>query len=215
MTTKLKVQNTTAQPVTVYLTLGATPGCVQDVAQLYFDNSIFINKLFNLQGYFALPANTTVEIKAPDGLGLNGNFCMASPPINCPTPEFSQGVNLAEFIINNGFQPNGQETVDISGVSGTNAFLEIDLDANDWTTNGGAVQVNVIANSTCYENTGLVGVFPFGCDNCTSSDNPPSCIGQHPEYANQEPICNVQRTATGNQGGTVLVKFNGMTPQPC
>ena len=215
MTTKLKVQNTTLQPVVVYLTLGATPGCVQDVANIYVDNGVHITRLFNLQGYFTVPSRATVELRAPDGLGFNGNFSIATPPLNCPTNEFQQGVNLAEFIINNGFQVNGQETIDISCVCGANSFLEYELDADDWTTNGGQVQVHKIANGMCFENTGLVGVFPYGCDNCTSSDNPPSCVGQHPEYANQDPICNVQRPASGNQGGTVLVKFKGMTPQPC
>ncbi len=71
-----------------------------------------------------------------------------------------------------------------------------------------------IANDTRYRNTGNVGVFPYGCDNCTSSDSPPACVGRHPEYANAEPICNVQRPAVGNDGGAVRVVFHGFTPVP-
>lgn len=212
MTTRLKVQNNTPDPKTVYITLGATVGCVQDVVNIQVDNGVTITRLFALQGYFVLPSLMTVELTAPDGRGFNGNFSIGTPPLNCPTAEFPQGVNLAEFIINNGFQDNGQETVDISCVCGANAFLEMHMDAYDWTTQSGSVLVNAIANATCYNNTGLIGVFPYGCDNCTSSDNPPECVGKHPEYANQTPICNVQRPAIANQGGTVLVKIMGMIP---
>ena len=148
------------------------------------------------------------------GLGLNGNFSFGTPPLNCPCVEWQEGVNLAEFIVNNSFQPGGQETVDISCVCGANAFIKMELSAGDWTTNGGAIAVSSMANSTRFQNRGLVGVFPYGCDNCTSSDAPPSCVGQQPDQANTLPICNVQRPAASNEGGTVHVTFAGFTPVP-
>lgn len=218
MTTKLEIRNDTEDEVQLYLTLGATPGCVQDVDSITvisYMNSLTITKLYPLMGYIMMPAKTTAELIAPAGMGFNGNISAATPPLNCPTPEFPEGVNLAEFIINNGFQVNGQETVDISCVAGANAYFEFELSADDWSTNGGAIiPVKHMHNDTRYRNTGLIGVFPYGCDNCTSSDNPPDCVGKQPQNANTLPICNVQRASGSNQGGTVHIVFKGMTPVP-
>jgi len=212
--THLEVSNVSHHAVLTYLTLGATPRCVQDVALITLSPDLGMNTLYPLMGSFVLPAGVTVKVTAPEGLGLNGNLCFGTPPLNCPCPEWPEGVCLAEVIINNGFQPGGQETVDISCVCGANAFIQMDLSADDWTSNGGAIAVSSCANTTRYQNTGLVGVFPYGCDNCTSSDNPPECIGQQPDQVNALPICNVQRPASGNQGGIVKVTFKGFTPVP-
>jgi hypothetical protein len=212
MTTKLELHNATDTDVTAYITLGATSGCVQDVALVTLSDGQSINKLFPLMGTINLAAKKTIELTAPVGMGFNGNFSFNTPPLNCPTPEFQFGVNLAEFIINNWFQPNGQETVDNSCVAGANAFIRFELSADDWTTNGGTITVKSFMNTVWSQNTGLIGVYPYGCDNCTASVSPPSCVGQQPQFVNKEPICNVQRSALSNQGGTVRVVFNGMTP---
>lgn len=214
MTTKLKLTNESNSSVLTYITLGATAGCVQDVGLLNVTGGITINKLYPLQGNFMLPAGLTIEISAPEGFGLNGNFSFGTPPLNCPCKDWQEGVALAEFIINNGFQVNGQETVDISCVCGSNAYLGFDLSSDDWTANGGLIQVKKIRNSTRFQNTGLVGVYPYGCDNCTESSSPPSCVGQQPQFANDLPICNVQRPAS-SPGGVVRVIFYGFTPVPC
>ena len=207
----MRVKNDTSGAVTVYVTLGATPGCVQDVTLLTISDSIVITKLYPLMGTFVLPATTTVTITAPAGDGFNGNFAFNTPPLNCPCPEWPEGVCLAEFIINNGFQVNGQETIDISCVCGANAFLEYELSADDW--NDGFNQVKHIKNNTRYENLNISGVYPYGCDNCTASVSPPSCVGIQPNV-NDLPICNVQRPASFNQGGDVTVVFKGFTPTP-
>lgn len=207
----MKVRNDSPNPITVYVTLGATPGCVQDVALLTVSDGITITKLHNLMGTFVLPSQTTVDINAPAGDGFNGNFAINTPPLNCPTTEWPEGVNLAEFIINNGFQVNGQETVDISCVCGANALLEYELSADDWTD--GFNPVKIIKNKTRFENLNISGVYPYGCDNCTASTNPPECIGVQSKV-NDQPICNVQRPASSNQGGTVTVVFKSFTPVP-
>lgn len=212
--THLETHNASDQLVLVYLTLGATPGCVQDVSTITFTPAVTLNVIAPLMGSFTVPAHHTIHIAAPDNLGLNGNLCFGSPPINCPCPDWPNGVALAEFIINNGFQSGGQETIDISCVAGSNAFLRFDLSAADWSSNGGAISVTQIRNSTRYQNTGLVGVYPYGCDDCTASVSPPSCVGIQSQFANSEPICNVQRPAATNQGGTVKVSFLGWTPVP-
>ena len=144
MTTKLEIHNATTSDVTAYITLGATAGCVQDVALITLSNGTVMNKLYPLMGNFILPTKTAVELTAPSGSGFNGNFSINTPPLNCPTPDTPFGMNLAEFIINNGFQEYGQETVDNSCVAGANAFLEFVLSADDWSTNGGQILVKRI-----------------------------------------------------------------------
>jgi len=207
--TTLHVKNNSSQAVITYITLGATAGCVQDVSQLITDGNP-ITKMYPLMGHFELPAGATVTLSAPNNEGLNGNFSFGTPPLNCPTPQLPNGVVLAEFIINNGFQQNGQETIDISCVPGVNALLAFEMSSTDWTSNWGKItSVQKIENSTKLNNTDRVGVFPYGCDNCTSSDNPPECVGKQSKYANKEPICNVQRPAGNNQGGTLTLVFNG------
>lgn len=214
MITKLKLTNDSSSPVLTYLTLGATPGCIQEVGQITVSDGIVINQLYPLQGNFVLPANLTVELTAPEGLGFNGNFSFGTPPLNCPCKDWQEGVSLAEFIINNGFQVGGQETVDISCVCGSNAYLGFDLSSDDWSANGGEISVKEIRNSTRFDNTGRVGVYPYGCDNCTASFAPPDCVGLQPQNANALPICNVQRPSNA-PGGVVRVIFYGFTPVPC
>jgi hypothetical protein len=210
MTTTLHVRNDSTNPVAVYITLGMPPGCVHDVAQI---TGVAITKLQPLMGHFELASRQTVTLAAPAGMGFNGNFSFNTPPMNCPTPQQPDGVVLAEFIINNGFQQYGQETIDVSCVAGANAFAAFEMSATDWTSNGGKITaIQKIENGTKLDNTNRVGVFPYGCDNCTSSDNPPSCVGKQPQYANKEPICNVQRPAGNNHGGSLTAVYKGPTP---
>lgn len=207
MTTILKVRNDYTSSVNVYITLGATAGCVQDVADI---GGVSITKLYPLMGHFDLPAGDIVTLYAPVGMGFNGNFSFNTPPMNCPTPEFPNGVNLGEFIINNGFQGQyGQETIDISCVAGANCIMAFEMSTDDWSSNFGKIKVKNIENGAKLDNTNRVGVFPYGCDNCNSSDNPPECVGKQPQYANKEPICNVQRSAQDNKGGTIILAYKG------
>lgn len=208
--TTLELTNGTEQDVPVYLTLGATPGCVQNVADVPFVANVS-NKL---QGWFTLAPHASVSYIPPAGVGINGNFSFGTPPINCPTDAFPNGVNLAEFILNNGFQgPGAQETIDISAVAGVSAFIQFSMTGGGaW--NAGATEPNVTGfqNEGLYENCGRIGVFPYGCDNCTERTSPPVCDGPPapPPYGDCQsaPICNVQRDAS-NAGGTVLIIYAG------
>ena len=77
-----------------------------------------------LQGWFLLANGATKAYVPPPGQGISGNFAFGSPPLNCPTDEFRNGINLAEFILNNSFQGFGaQETIDVSCVAGANALI--------------------------------------------------------------------------------------------
>ena len=218
MTTTLECYNETATTVTVWLTLGDVAGCVEHVLDVRITHPagrgapyrVPVALSNRLQGWFGALPHTTYTLTAPSPLGISGNISIGTPPINCPTPDFPHGVNLAEFILNNGFQTNGQETTDISCVCGANSRLQIKLSASDWSANGGAMpSIGTIVNGTWDDNTGRVGVFPYGCDDCTSSVSPPICIGLQPSFANAYPICTVQRPALYNAGGTVEITYRG------
>lgn len=211
--TQLKLTNQTSDDVITYITLGATPSCVQDVTQLIFsDTKIELIKLADLMGHFILKSGSTTYVSAPQGDGFNGNISFNTPPMNCKSAELPYGMNLAEFIINNGFQAgNPQETIDNSCVAGANAIIKFKMDTNDWGANYGKVSnIQEFVNGVWDDNSERVGVFPYGCDNCTESTSPPSCVGLQPQNVNKEPICNVQRSAVDNQGGTLEIIFEGL-----
>jgi len=208
--TVLELTNATDQDVQVYITLDATPGCIQNVADLTF----VTNSVNNLQGWFTLAPNGLVSYIPPEGVGVNGNFAFGTLPINCPTDAFPNGVNLAEFILNNSFQGLGaQETIDISAVAGVNCYIQFSMSGGGaW--NAGATEPNVteFENKSLNDNCGQVGVYPYGCDDCTRRVVPPECTGPPPPppYGNCQsaPICNVQRDAS-TAGGTVSITFMG------
>jgi len=206
--TQLQVRNVTgALPVTVWVTLGATPGCLQDVSQIPWIENV-INPLM---GNFLLQAGQSVAPFAPVGMGFNGNLCFGTEPLNCPSVAFPNGVNLFEFILNNAFQPGTpQETVDISCVAGVNSQLMVAVGDKNWNAGPTQPRVRTIGNGALGTNTGRIGVYPVGCDICTGSQNPPACPNP-PPYENPQAaaVCNVQRNAS-DQGGLVIVDFWGV-----
>ena len=191
--------------VIVWVTLGATPGCLQDVSKIPF----ITHKLNNLVGYFVLAGRHSTLPYAPDE-GFNANISFNTQPLNCPTLAFPNGVNLFEFIINNAFQgKDAQETADISCVAGANAEIIVDFGGPAW--NAGPTQLDIkhIVNGAIGMNTGAVGVYPVGCDKCTKIVNPPKCPNPLKHSKPQaEAICNVQRPADYS-GGIVTVRYGG------
>jgi hypothetical protein len=205
--TKLQILNATDSSVIVYVTLGATEGCLQNCKLIpYVTDSIA-----PLVGSFVLKANSNTEVWAPDSLGFNGVISFNTQPINCATPQFPNGVNIFEFIINNSFQVGApQETVDISCVAGTNCTILCELrGGNNWSANGGKYDsIEDIKNNIEGKNSGLIGVFPYSCDVCIGMKNPPPCDTVDTDKQ-KEPICTVQRNAIGSSGGVVRVVYLG------
>lgn len=214
--TQLTIVNGTDEKIKLYLTLGATLGCIQDVKDIPFITGHIPDN--NLQGYFELDRkgkSDRVKYTPPLGMGINGNVTLDGPPINCADVAFPSGVNLAEFILNNSFQSgNPQETIDISCVPGANALFEFSMQGGgNW--NAGSLDPNVTSfeNGSLGNNLGKVGVFPFGCDDCTRSVKPPHCSNPpqgapNPPIPQSSPICNVQRSASSS-GGTVTITLKG------
>jgi hypothetical protein len=206
--TKIKLTNQNAKDVLTYITLGATAGCIVDVEKIIFSEKVELTKVADLMGHFILKGNSSIYLEAPNNEGFNGNISFNTPPMNCKSAELPNGMNVAEFIVNNGFQGlNSQETIDNSCVAGANAKIKFSMDADDWTTDSGTVNVSEFENNEWDKNTNVIGVFPYGCDNCTASVSPPSCIGKQPQFVSSRPLCNVQRSAENNKGGTVEIAF--------
>ena len=213
-TTHLTVTNNSGAVVQVYLTLGSVGGCAQNVT--LNDVPFVTNRVNASQGWFNVAPHDSVTYTAPPDTCMSGNFSFGGPPQNCPDRgQFPNGMNLAEFTLNNSPQgPNAQETVDISGVYGVNASLQFQLSGGGaWNDGGGQQNITQFANQGLTANIGLAGVFPYGCDDCTRRTSPTvTCPGSNvppfPEMCDATHICNVQRDATSS-GGTVQVIFAG------
>lgn len=206
MKTELILRNSFKKDVVVWFTLGVTPGCLQDISKVPFIKKI----VSSLVGAFPLKPGEETDPYAPDLLGFNGNLAFGARPLNCPTLTTPRGINLFEFILNNAFQPGQpQETVNISCVAGINCKIRAELGGESWNAGPNHPSVEAIENGRMYDNTGRVGVFPYGCDNCTSSDSPPQCPDHPPfEKPQHDKICTVQRDAI-KSGGIILVTFLG------
>ena len=205
-TTKVQIFNATDSAVTVWITLGATPGCLQNANHIPF----VVDTLGSLVGSFVLNAHDSTIAYAPDSLGYNGVISFNTQPINCATAEFPNGVNIYEFIINNGFQEgNPQETMDISCVAGVNCFIRVNMSGgNDWNASSRIPKVQSIANGDISHNSGRAGVFPYSCDSCITMYQPPVCDTIDTDKQKHN-ICNVQRNAKDSKGGLIKVIYMG------
>jgi hypothetical protein len=203
--TQMQIINATDSAVVVYVTLGATEGCLQSIMGVPF----ITDSISLLAGYFILKGHDSTAVWSPDSLGFNGVISFNTQPINCATPQFPNGVNIFEFIINNSFQSgNPQETVDISCVAGTSCTILAELRGGNAWNAGKYDSITDIKNNIEGKNSGLIGVFPYGCDTCTGAKNPPACDSISIDKQ-IEPICTVQRNAVGSGGGIVRVIYLG------
>lgn len=196
--TEMIIINNTNDTIGVYLTLGS----LGDSNYVQSVNSIFGSTDSGFQGKFKMYPNDTLSYTSKQA--FNGNLCFGALPQNCAdTNQWPTGLNLFEFNINNTLI-GGQETIDISGVAGFNSLLTVNM-SGEW--NNGSENLKTFYNKSLYENTGLSGVFPYGCDDCTEIKAPPICKGAKPFAKPQsKPICNIQRKTSG---GKIEVVFNG------
>ncbi len=204
--TTLCITNSTSDSVLAYITLGN----IGDTDYVQSTVGIFGITNGSSQNSFWLAPNDTLYYTSPTGKGLDGNITFGTPPVNCPdTVMYPNGINLFEFALNDNFLINAQETVDISCISGVNCIIGSSFSGGGSWTNG-ADTITSIQNSKLYDNIGLSGVFPFGCDSCIGiTSHTPYCAG-HKQYATPQKtkICNIQRNAINN-GGNVIIEFNG------
>ena len=206
--TMTKVYNATKDSVTVYVTLGATPGCLQNVMNVdWVTDSVPGQR--GLQGTFVLAPGDSTSAFAPDSLGFNGVISFNSPPNNCPdTCQFPTGVNQYEFMINNAYQgANAQESANISAVHGVNCVIRVNYLTLNQFNAGPTVPVIQSYANTLDRNALIAGVYPYGCDTCTGTKTPISCI-KYPQPAHKNQVCQTQRNAA-QSGGLIQVIYLG------
>lgn len=204
--TLMKIYNGSKDNVLIYITLGATRGCIQNVLDIPFIQDTVAGQR-SLQGYFTLmPGDSTIAY-APDSLGYNGVISFNFQPDNCPTTKYPNGINQFEFILNNAFQAiNAQESINISCVHGVNCVIRVDaVTLNPFNAGPTIPNIQSFANTMERSQIGIAGVYPYGCDTCTGSKTPPACI-QLPQPAQKASICQVQRNAS-QSGGLIKVIY--------
>ncbi len=244
--TTLKVTNGTSKPVPVQITLGnssnpATQYGIQNINQLpsswgplYPDPSAPTT-----QAIFILAGNSSVSFNSGN-LSFAGNIafgptftargCGSSQSV--PNPCYPNSITLGEFALNLG--SGGSETVDISGVNGTNALITINFTGqrrvNRWNSGsftGANANVTRIGNQSIANWNSPPGVYGWQATNCINVVPPvpnpmtgcPAPV-QAPASAQLQTNaqCNIQRGQGAPSGGTVEIVFNGYAqgsgPQP-
>lgn len=211
-TTEFVLVNNTFDTVSVWLTLNI----YTDTLKNYYIQNVF--GIFGITDSGAvgnlnlLPKDTLYYNSA---MALAGNICFGGQPVNCSNKQFPYGTNIFEFCLNNNFGLYPQESVEISCVAGVNSYIIGRLNGDYWNVTTGIDTVRTFRNATFGNNTGLYGVFPTGCTNCTNQDGAPVCTPKLPfDKPNNKPICIIQRPAVGS-GGSVFCYFNGYTPNIC
>lgn len=206
--TMTRIYNATKDTVLVYVTLGATPGCIQNVMNVAWVTDSVAGQN-GLQGTFKLAPGDSTVAYAPDSLGFNGVISFNSPPNNCPdTTLFPTGVNQYEFMINNAYQGvNAQESINTSCVHGVNCVIAVSMKTLNPFNAGSTIPVIDGFTNTLDRNALIAGVYPYGCDTCTGTKTPLPCI-TYPQPAHKNSVCQVQRNAI-QSGGLIKVVYMG------
>lgn len=135
----------------------------------------------------SLAAGDSTQIYAPDSLGFNGVISFGYGPDNCPSPNYSNGLNQYEFIVNNAFQPGQpQESINISCVHGVNCVIRVDMITTNLFNAGPSI--SSFADSMNRNQLGQPGVYPYACMHCTDYIVAPKCIPV-PQPVSTEQIC--------------------------
>lgn len=199
--TQLTVVNRSQDTVLMYLTLSGYPS--SDTVHVKNVHGIFGIPGFGLVGSVNIPPYDSVSYTST--LEFSGNISFGGQPINCFSKEWPTGVNPFEFNLN-----CDQESIDISAMGGVNCLLSVDLLYGPaWQASPSYPDVRYFYNDSMWKNSNLVGVYPYGCTNCTNTEGKQACQTPN-EEPSEGPICNPTRAAQA-RGGRVVVKFNGYT----
>jgi len=210
--TTLQITNSTGTAVPVMVTLGAGYG-INNVSQLPWGVKPVGSAL---QGIFTLNANSSVSFNS-GSKSFSGNIAFGPTFTNrgCGSTAsnacYPNSTTLAEFTLN---MPG--ETVDISGVNGTNALMTVNLSGSPWNDGqGGHTNVTKIGNQAITSWSPVSGVYGWQATTCTAAPNPPNPTNNCPAPKNKpsgpqlqsKAQCNIQRS--GPTGGTVQIVFTG------
>lgn len=199
--TQMTVVNDTKDSVLMFLTLSGY-SYPQDTSYDQDVNGIFGCAQTGLRGQVWIKPSDSVSF-IPNKY-FSGNISFGVAPMNCFDSIWPTGMNLFEFNIN---EP--QESIDISCMAGVNCIMRVDLIGGPAWLADTSMNPRVLQNDSMWKNTGRVGVYPYGCSNCTNTGGHQDC--QTPqETPNTYSICNPTR-AKGQHGGVVRVSFKGYT----
>lgn len=197
------IENKNPEPVDVYVTLGGVPD--SDTSKwLQNVHGMFGMTQTGLTGKFTLQPKQVICYTPSTLKAVQGNITFNREKINCPN-----GTTLVEFCFNNQFTANNaQETCEISCVAGVSFLTSVEFKGGGiWTANApGMDTIKTIHNNIIGKNAGLPGVYPFGCDDCIASANPPKCTKGKNEKPQNQAICNIQRNAI-NGGGYLKINY--------
>ncbi len=217
--TTLVVTNNTSSDVPVLITLGAGYG-IANVNQLPADWNVSVQA--PLKGMFTLGASRSVHFNSGTR-SFSGNIafgptftamgCGSTAANSC----YPNATNLAEFTLN---MPG--ETVDLSGVNGTNAMIVVNFkngpgDSRWNDGEGGNRNVRMISNQAISGWQPVPGVYGWQGTNCTFSYQPPNPMANCPSPKNAPTAsqlqtraqCNIQRQEYAPTGGVVQIVFTG------
>ena len=196
--TTIQIENLSDNTITAYLTLNDNDASwVSDV------NGIFgIKSDEKLQGGVILIPKQILSYTSDKPIA--GNISFNDLPLNCPYP----APTLFEFTLNNyGTITKAQETTDISCVYGVTSIGKITYSGGGIWNSGQNDTIRKIQNGSIYKNTGLKGVYPYGCTTCTGRDGMVDCNNKKRyEKVNKKAICNIQRDAS-ESGGNVKISY--------
>lgn len=198
--TRMVIANSSNDTVEGYLTLSGYSGKEKN---LYVQN---VNKIFGitqtgLVGVFTIAPGDSVVYTSKKY--FSGNIAFGSQPQNCKDSILPNGINIFEFNLN---EP--QESLDISCMAGVNCIMGVSLNGGPKWPVTGISDPRYLQNDTA-NNTNLVGVYPYGCTNCTNTEGKQTCQTPN-DTPNTAAICNPTR-AKNRKGGTVRLNFMGYT----
>jgi hypothetical protein len=136
---------------------------------------------------------------------------------------FKDGINNWEFTVNcfnkdiNPDATGGNESFDITLVDGLHSYIKqsviakVDNKSNSWTYGNQVIFTESENTYPLDKNINIPGVYPYGCDMCYESQNPPKPLCFPVVCSDKEPGVNTCQTNRAGQGGQVICEFLGWT----
>jgi hypothetical protein len=139
---------------------------------------------------------------------------------------YTTGINNWEFTVNcfnkklNPSATGGNESFDITLVDGLHCYIRqsviapVGSGSSNWTYGD---QIPFIKSKNTWpmaSNVDIPGVYPYGCDLCYESKNPPKPLCFQIKCSDKYTGTNICQTNRAGQGGQIICEFLGWVPQP-
>lgn len=204
--TEFIIINDWKEDILVYLTLEVSEGYVGDVSQIPF-----IQKRINTyQGAFLLSPQKFVIYKSPKGMVFGGKISFNSLPLNSPIPSFPNGINFAEFTINNHLDlPKTYEKIVINNTNGFNSYMKFTVNGGGKWAEERASLIMTNANNN-FQAKSIDEIKTFSMSYDKNSMNSSSISEGLKITSKEQQICIAKRPAF-SAGGLVALSYLGPT----